>query len=121
MESLNLEICPKVCKECPFLNTSIRGYLGPYQADEIMDIQQYEGLFGCHLQLGQNEKENQSKILSGEIKICRGYILSATLSCKQFGQNPIYGKALRELQNKVNSEEGKEKILTKFNFRQYHE
>lgn len=119
MENFNLKICPKICKECPFSNKSSSGWLGPWKVEEIMDFQQFEGLFGCHLHLTDDEEENCRKIEVGEIPICRGYIASADKSCKVFGQNPITGKSLYKLQEQI-TEEDKESVLSRPEFRKHH-
>lgn len=119
---MNLTICKKLCNECPFSKNSLPGWLGSHTVQGILDSQQFEGLFSCHKVRGENESENEKKILSGEHPICRGYVLSATVSCKVFGQNGKTGKELRRLQNENRpSDEEKELILKRWEFKEHHE
>jgi hypothetical protein len=118
---MNLTICPVLCNECPFSNTSVPGYLGPHSVDDILDLQQNEQIFACHKQLtGDDDFE---KVMSGEINICRGYLLSATKSCKQFGSNIHVGKALEKLQNGLDDSLDVAElplVLARHEFRKHH-
>lgn len=112
-----MKICSKICKECPFSNKSMPGWLGPHSIEEILDSQQFEHPFSCHMQ--RTEDSSISDILTGELQICRGWVASATKSCKKFGQNPLY-PGLSELQNQIKPEE-LEGVLARWEFRKYHE
>jgi len=96
----------------------LRGWLGPHSIEEIMDTMQFEGLFSCHLHRG-DDSSNQD-IVDGKIPICRGFLASASASCKLFGQNRDYGKKLRQLQDQI-TEEDQAKVLTKWDFREHHD
>ncbi len=114
-------ICKQVCNDCPFGKKSTKGWLGPYSVKEIQDAIQFEYLFGCHKQLGDDPSENRKKIESGEINMCRGFMLSAEKSCKLFGQNPNTGKELRELQDNLNpTKKELENTLSKWEFAKHH-
>lgn len=119
---LNLKTCERVCNECPFRKDSVPGWLGGFSVDDTLDAQQFEQLFSCHKTRVDDPEENQRKVESGEIPICRGFLISAKLSCKIFGQHPITGKALYKLQDGlVISDDEKSLILTIWKFREYHE
>ena len=118
---MKLMVCSKVCRECPFSNKSLKGWLGPASVDTMLEFQQNEGLFSCHLQRGEDPEQNLEEITDGKQRICRGYMISAKLSCKSFGQNPETGKALKELSDTLEiSEEEKETILKRWEFKKYH-
>ena len=118
---MELKTCEKVCKECPFRKDSMKGWLGGFDVDEVLDAQQYEQLYSCHLHRGEDSAQNEKDIESGDIPICRGFLISAYLSCKVFGQHPQTGKSLRELQDSlVITEEEKSLILNRWNFRTHH-
>lgn len=118
---MELNVCNKVCKECPFRKKSLQGWLGSHTVDEILNSQQFEGLFSCHMQRGDDVKENERKILSGEQDICRGYILSASLSCKLFGQNPNTGAELLRLQRENPlTDQNREDLMDRWDFDKHH-
>ena len=119
---MNLRVCRTVCKECPFSKRSPKGWLGGLSAQETLDAMQYETLFSCHLHREEDTEQNLKNIENGTHPICRGFLISATKSCKLFGQNPETGKALFELQsNLIITEKDKEDTLTRWDFLNYHE
>ena len=119
---MNLTVCAKICNQCPFSKTSLPGWLGGFSADDILEAQQNESLFSCHLHREEDSKENGKKIESGEHPICRGFLVSAEVSCKMFGQNPKTGKALYDLIKTMTiTKEEKESVLSRFTFRKHHE
>lgn len=114
---MNLVMCKRICKECPFRTTSIKGWLGAATVDQTLDYQSFEGLFSCHMTRDDNVTEEA--ITEGKYPICRGFIASAVASCKQFGSHPVNGQALRELQEQITPED-KELVLTQWDFRKHH-
>ena len=117
---MNLRICAKICKECPFSIGSAKGWLGPHDANDIVADMNRDLPFSCHLVRGDDEQENQEKMENGEHPICRGYVASATRSAKQFGQHPYYGKQMRELQKQI-TEEDENQVMNKWTFLKYHD
>lgn len=120
---MKLTTCKKMCNECPFSKNSLRGWLGGFSIEETLNAQQFEQLFSCHKQREDDEEENSRKIVNGEINICRGFILSASLSCKLFGQNPSTGKELARLQVEVKAsitDDEKEMVLRRWDFPKHH-
>jgi len=113
-----MKTCKKICKECPFSKTSARGWLGHHTIEEIQHTMQFEGLFSCHMT--RTEDSTFEDIESGKTPICRGFLASASASCKMFGQHPENGAALRELQKEITDEE-KEQVLTKWDFAVHHD
>ena len=117
---MNLTICKKICKECPFTLKSAKGWLGPHSADDIIEDMNRDIPFSCHLVRTDDQDENISKLISGEHPVCRGYIACASCSAKQFGQHPLYGKQMRELQKSI-TEEDINSVMNKWTFKKYHE
>ena len=118
---MNLTICNAICNECPFRKASLPGWLGDLTCEETLETQQYEGIFPCHKKRVDDPQENLERTLNGDMPICRGFIVSATLSCKRFGQNPQYGNALAELQDSIEiTDDERENTLTQWDFREHH-
>lgn len=115
---MKLTMCKKICNQCPFSKNSMRGWLGPHSIEEILHVQQMEGLFSCHMT--REDETTVEDIKEGRTPICRGFIASASASCKLFGQNPETGNALRELQDQITPEEKKE-VLPRWEFKNHHE
>lgn len=119
---MELKVCKKLCNECPFTNNSLPGWLGEATVQETLDAMQFETLFSCH-KTRQHEDPNKNlyEVMTGQQPICRGFVLSAKKSCKMFGQHPVNGAALKELQNQIElTEEEREVILTRWEFKDYH-
>lgn len=117
---IKLDICKKICNECPFKIGAVKGYIDYHTPEEILEKMQFEFPFSCHLQRGDDPDENMRKIHSGEQQVCRGFVATADKSCKLFGQNPIYGKELRRLQDTITEEDLKQ-VYSKWDWLKYHE
>lgn len=118
---MNLTACKKMCNECPFHKDSPAGWLGDHSIEEITNAIQFEQLFSCHKQRGESPALNRKEMENGDQNICRGFLLSATKSCKMFGQNPDTGKELRRLQDELEiSDEERENVLSKWDFAKHH-
>jgi hypothetical protein len=117
---MNLTICTKLCNECPFSVNALKGWLGPHTIDAVIDTQDNEGLFSCHL--ARKENMTVDEIESGAVRMCRGYIASSTKSGIEFGDNQKYGKELRRLQLQVIAEdlENNDIILSQSEFKEHH-
>jgi len=94
--------------------------LGSHSLEGVLAAQQEEKLFSCHLQ--RKDGMTNSDIECGEVKICRGFLVSASKSDITFGQNAQTGKELRKLQAMVESEakEDKGTILSQQEFEAHH-
>lgn len=114
-----MRVCSKICKECPFSNTSAKGYLGPHTIVEIMECIQWEVPFTCHMH--RDHDSSMDDIDIGKLPVCRGFIACANKSFKLFGSNQKYGKDLRALQDLVKSEDSDlSGVLSMREFRKYH-
>lgn len=120
MEQGGLTMCKAVCKVCPFKKDSMQGYLGPHTTEEILDVMQFDMPFACHPQRRDDPQETEALMLKGEVQICRGYVASASKSAKMFGQHPVFGKQMRDLQLEITAED-KEVVLNRWNFKKYHD
>jgi hypothetical protein len=114
---MKLVMCKKICDECPFSKESLRGWLGPHSIEEILHMQQSEYPFSCHKT--RDDQTTNEAIQNGEYPICRGYIASASKSCKRFGQHPIVGQAMLKLQEEI-TQEDKDQVLARWEFPDHH-
>ncbi len=117
---MNLTVCSKLCKECPFSKNAKRGWLGSHTLKGVLIAQQEEELFSCHM--ARKEGMRSENIETGEIKICRGYIASATKSGITFGQGYKNGSELKRLQELIikEAQEDEDIILSRLEFAQHH-
>jgi len=118
---MKLDVCPKICLECPFSKNSPRGWLGPHSLQGVLDAQQAGKLFSCHLQ--RKEGMTTEDITSGEVKICRGFLASALKSGIKYDEIPAEAsQALAVLQQKILEEnkEDKDTILSRGEFEDHH-
>ena len=117
---MNLTICKALCNECPFSTSSKQGWLGPHSLDGMLDAQLNGTLFSCHLL--RTEDMRTEDIETGKVRVCRGFIASATKSGIRFGQASAAGRALADLQSQVACEakEDPNSILSRQEFEQYH-
>ena len=117
---MKLTVCTKLCSECPFSVASPKGWLGSHTLEGVLEAQKDEGLFSCHL--ARKENMTSENIESGQVKICRGYVASATKSGTVFGSHNKNGTELRRLQNLI-IKEAKEDgniILSRNEFKEHH-
>ncbi len=117
---MNLTVCIKICKECPFSKSSPKRWLGSHSLQGILESQQEGKLFSCHLQ--RVDGMTNHDIECGEVKICRGYLISASKSDIKFGNSPETGTELARLQELVEREakEDKSDILSSQEFEEHH-
>lgn len=99
---MKLNVCSKLCSECPFSTNAPKGWLGSHSLGGVLAAQNDEKLFSCHL--ARRENMTGDDIESGQIKICRGYVASATKSGIVFGEDEINGPELQRLQQLISAE-----------------
>lgn len=117
---MGLNVCSKLCGECPFSNKSPQGWLAEYSVDDIQNFMNGEALFPCHKMVSDDDMsqaEVQSAIESGEMKLCRGYVESFVKSCKM----PKYSEYLKEAIAMVRLQGLSENSMSLRDFRKYHE
>lgn len=100
---MKLTVCSKLCSECPFSTNSPKGWLGSHSLRGVLAAQNDEKPFSCHL--ARKEDMTSDSIESGQVKICRGYVASATKSGIMFGENEVNGPELQRLQQLIISED----------------
>lgn len=117
---MNLTVCNSICKQCPFTFSAVHGWLGPHSLEEVLFTQEQSKLFSCHM-LRKTDMTKED-IEDGHVKICRGFIASATKSGICFDNNTETGKALRKLQVSIaiEAKEDMDSILSNDEFAQYH-
>jgi hypothetical protein len=115
-----MKVCKRMCNECPFANDSAPGWLGPSTVADTLDTQNFELPFSCHKT--RDDDTGYPEIAKGLYPVCRGWLLSATKSCKQFGRNPYYGEALAQLQQENPlTEQDRDRVMDQREFRAHHQ
>ncbi len=115
-----MNVCKKLCNECPFSNKSLNGWLAGYSIEDIHRMQNAEVLFPCHKMMGEDNlsiEDAESAIENGEMKLCRGYVESLIKSCKM----PKYNKFLKEAREAVKEEGISEESMAIWDFKKHHE
>ncbi|HED35112.1 MAG TPA: hypothetical protein ENJ08_13015 [Gammaproteobacteria bacterium] len=117
---MNLTVCKKICVECPFSKASPRGWLGSHTLPDVLASQHAGKLFSCHLQ--RQENMTNDDIVSGQVQICRGYLVSAAKSNITLDGDAQNGADLSELQALVmdESKEDIDSILSQQEFKEHH-
>lgn len=80
----NIEVCEKMCSDCPFSRKSLRGFLADYTVEDFVRFVGADFMFPCH-KLVQEDMEADKVtelVVSGELKLCRGYVELLVRSCK---------------------------------------
>ncbi len=117
---MNLSICKKMCGECPFSQSSPKGWLGPHSLDDVLETLHEGKLFSCHML--RKVDMVQQDIENGDIRICRGFVASATKSGIVFDRQTETQRAISDLQILVSREakEESESILSSDEFKKHH-
>lgn len=116
---MKLTICKKICKECPFRKDSVKGYLDYHQPDDVLNDMNRDIPFSCHLQRKDDPDQNLEELENGTQNVCRGFVATASKSCKQFGQHPYYGQEMRKIQNEI-TEADKDLVMNKWDWLKHH-
>ena len=104
------------CKECPFLRTSIPGWLGPDTAEEVMQKVHGEGGYVCHTSIdGKPNLDDGTVDVAKYGHQCIGAVISASLSCKSY-RDPN----LNNLQKECKGMENTYPILGRMEFMTHH-
>jgi hypothetical protein len=115
-----VNVCAKVCKECPFSKNSIPGWLADYTTGDFKDFMNNEVLFPCHMMMSEeslSHEEVQDKIQNGELKLCRGYVESVIKSAK----SPRYNQTLKDAMVKARAEGLSDETMPIWDFIKHHE
>lgn len=109
-----MKICPKLCNECPFSNTSMKGFLSNYSINDFILFQSKDILFPCHMLVPYDMTIDEAKtlIIEDKLPICRGYIESMRKSCK-IPKNPEFALLVKNVELSDNS-------MSIFEFATYH-
>lgn len=121
MSDLKLSICEKVCPQCPFRKNAGPGWLGPHSVEEIQETMSREALFSCHMKRTDDVEFNKMAVEVGQHPICRGFVISASKSCKRFGGNPDTGQELWRLQEGLDRSSPEfDEIMSIYEFIEHH-
>lgn len=80
-----MKVCSKLCNDCPFSNKSIKGFLGGYDIETLLDFFNNDILFPCHKTVKLSSERVgsvQQQVLDEELPVCRGYLECMVRSCK---------------------------------------
>ena len=51
----------KMCKECPFAQDSIKGWLGPWSIEDFENFVRFDGTFICHMDVARLQGGDDSE------------------------------------------------------------
>ncbi len=114
-----MNICKKLCGECPFSKQSLSGWLATYSVDDFKKMMEAEIMFPCHKTMSGGDitvEEAQQFIKNGKMKMCRGYLESMIKSAKM----PKFNKELIEYREVVKAEGLSEQSMSIHEFVTYH-
>jgi hypothetical protein len=100
-------ICFKMCNECPFSKNSLRGFLSDYITDDFKEMKNNDIAFVCHM--SQDDEISllavNKKILSKQVKVCRGYIESYIKDYRSPKTNDLMKLLVQEVRKQTLSTE----------------
>ena len=114
-----VNLCPKICGECPFSNRSMKGFLADYEIEDFYKFMSSEVAFPCHMRMGEEDvdaQEAEGKISNGEMTICRGYVESLIKS----GKSPKHSEILKKAIKQVKEDGLSDKTMSIFDFQKHH-
>lgn len=99
----------KPCGQCPFLFRSVRGWLGPWKAEDIVSHVLGEQPWVCHRTITSTQSETE--LVEGNL-VCAGSLQCATASAKTYRPGELL-----DLQKEAghNGE-----VMSVFQFLEYH-
>ncbi|BAV39328.1 hypothetical protein BPT24_204 [Tenacibaculum phage pT24] len=112
-------VCVKLCKDCPFSKTSLKGFLADYEVDDFTRMMSANFSFPCH----KNVKDDmtleavQQKINNSEMFHCRGYIESFIKSGRTGYGNPKLQEAIDEVKKQGLSDNS----MSDYEFKYHHD
>ena len=115
----NINVCKKMCSDCPFSKTSMQGFLANYTVDDFVAYQRASTSFPCHKMMTDGDKspeETHEAIENGEMKLCRGYVESIIKSCKK-PDTEILAKAVEFVREDGMSDNS----MAIWDFKKFHE
>lgn len=113
-----MNVCTKLCNECPFSKKSINGWLADYTVEDFQAFHRADAPFPCHMMTGDDMAidEVEHAIRVGNLKLCRGYVESIIKSCK-LPTNPLLVKAVTLVKEQGLSEDS----MPIWEFKRHHE
>lgn len=112
-----MKVSEKPCKDCPFKNTSIPGFLADYTVEDFLNMYTAEFPFPCHttLQKDLTLEETVSSVYKEEVNLCRGYIEGMIKS----GKLPRDSN-FKKLLDQIRGEGLNDNTMTIWNFVKHH-
>lgn len=110
----------KTCGDCPFSNKSMRGFLADYTIEDFKNFKQAEINFPCHKHMndgGMSALEAHSRVASGEMPLCRGYVESFIKS----GAMPKKNTTLMEAIEVAKLDRLNENTMSMIEFIEFHD
>src|SRR6185369_4064435 len=90
-----MKICSKPCNDCPFVKTSLKGWLGPYSGpQELHNLVMSEKPFPCHL--SHEEIDVEWNEVGEEFPYCKG-ALGYMRKAFKIPRNPVLAKLVKEI------------------------
>jgi len=117
--AVGVTVCKVICKECPFSNQSLRGWLSDYTIDDFQKYMAGEATFPCHMQIGRDDmtvEDAKEAVNRGEMTLCRGYVESVVKSAKMPYRNETLIEAIKLVKEGGMSEHS----MDIFEFRTHH-
>lgn len=66
------KVCPKPCNDCPWVRTSLRGWLGPLDAFGWLDAAHSDEAIACHLTIKRTDEAGHGDWSNPEMRQCAG-------------------------------------------------
>ena len=105
----------KMCSECPFRQKSIKGWLGPWTAEEVEKMVRHDGVFICHTEISEMMEEGYSEDEIQETgQHCVGMLRYRNTTCKLSADPETYAAQieLRQIED--------EKLIPPHKFVEHH-
>lgn len=108
------------CVECPFRRDSLRGWLGPDKAEEVIRAVLGESEYACHMDVTRSIQTKGGVLYDGhvaaepeDVEQCAGAVICANKSHKRYRHSELAGH-----QSQV--ERSDDQIMTAWEFLEYH-
>lgn len=73
---------PKPCDDCPWLRSSLPGWLGPFSPHEWVELAHGEQPIACHKTIKNTNDEGEGDWTDPAMRQCRGAAIYRTNVCK---------------------------------------
>jgi hypothetical protein len=73
----------KMCSDCPFRKKSIKGWLGPWTAEELQNMIHGENTFICHQEINDMSETYSKEEIEEDGEHCVGFLRYRNQVCKR--------------------------------------